>query len=85
MLVKGATYHLKKHEYVYLFYMIPKHSNILDSWNAFTNIGRHKPGPPSQYKDCLSGYENFHYKDETIMKLRPINGSPYIGKNTSLD
>ena len=42
-------------------------------------------GQPSQYKDCLSRYGDFHYKDKTV--VRPsyfYNGNSYTGKKISL-
>ena len=40
---------------------------------------------PSQYKDSLSQYEDFHYKDNTVSWLSYVyNGNSYTGKMTSL-
>ena len=34
---------------------------------------------PSEYKDCLSSYENFHYKDNMIMRLSHLyNENSYL-------
>ena len=40
---------------------------------------------PLQYKDHLSRYEDFHYKDKMAMRLsHDHNEKPYTGKTTSL-
>ena len=40
---------------------------------------------PSQYKDCLSRYRDFHYKDKLVVRLSYLhNGNPYTGKMASL-
>ena len=43
------------------------------------------PWAPSQYKDHLSRYGDFHYKDETVIRPSHLyNGNSHIGKTTSL-
>ena len=40
---------------------------------------------PSQYKDLISRYGYFHYKDKTVVRPSYLcNGDLYIGKTTSL-
>ena len=39
------------------------------------------PRAPSQYKDGLSRYGDFHYKDKTVVRLSYLyNGNSYTGK-----
>ena len=39
---------------------------------------------PSQYKDGVSRYWEFHYKDKMVVTPSLYNGNPYTGKTTSL-
>ena len=58
----------------YFFYKIV-------GWNYFD---WNHPKGPSQYKDRLSKYMEFHYKDKMAVTVLLYNGNPYTGKTTSL-
>ena len=65
----------------------PQIPSNLYTWkdSVDTETGPQGPRALSQYKDSLSRFVDFHYKDKTVMRpCYPYNGNSYTGETTSL-
>ena len=86
----GSKYHLKRQTYtIHMIYLSVLYTTFynLSVW-IFHQILDNDPLDklsPSQYKDCLSRYRDFHYEEKTDVRPSYLyNGHSYTAKTTSL-
>ena len=86
----GSKYHLKRKTYtIHMIYLSVLYTTFYDLnvW-IFHKILDNDPLDklsPSQYKDCLSRYKDFHYEEKTDVRPSYLyNGHSYTAKTTCL-